>query len=73
MEIAHAFPQVKAVGIRAELVACNLNLRAAKILCDTASAAQHLFPDALPLVAGRHGKLHNLRNACGMVELRLKP
>ena len=72
MEIVHSLPHIKSMGVRPELIAGHFNLDAAELPGNPAGLGEHSLSDA-PASADRiHGKLHDFRYVCSMVQLFLE-
>ena len=61
MEVLHAFPQIKPMGIFPQLVAGNFYLHTACFLCE------HFTTDAVASGVFIYGKFHDFRHKGGMV------
>ena len=69
MEVLHAFPQIKPMGIFPQLVAGNFYLHTACFFCQFTSVCEHFTTDAVASGVFIYGKFHDFRHKSGMVEL----
>ena len=65
--------EVKAVRVRAALVAGGFDLCAAGLRCEAAGGGKQLSAQTAASVCGQHGKFHDLGHAGGVVQLLLQP
>ena len=69
MEVLHAFPQIKPMGIFPQLVAGNFYLHTACFFCQFTSVCEHFTTDAVASGVFIYGKFHDFRHKGGVVEL----
>lgn len=69
MEVLHAFPQIKPMGIFPQLVAGNFYLHTARFLCQITGVCEHFAADTVASGVFIYGKFHDFRHKSGVVEL----